>query len=322
MNFANFFKFTTFFLFFIFFTSCSKRKSSYVDSDGDDLSLESIKQNIKLEAAAEAKMAEEKKAKERIDELAKQAEMLAAKLLQEKQEKEQQLAADLEAKRLADIASRQEAQKMAFEKFIGTEYDELVLETGKTLRSAKATKADPIKVTFVHRDGVSYVKYKDLPEEICILCKFDEELTALELERINPVDLKPTESLEESAEANAKKAKEKSEDFSKASNEHSITPETKASEHVAQLKGHLLVKVVASQKGFKTIQIEAKADVDAKLHLHDLFYHRDYKYDVKAGQTYNHKWRNVGDKYEIKLVANDTGKILGFENHSNKNGGL
>jgi len=265
-----------------------------VDSDGDDLSLESIKQNIKLEAAAEAKMAEEKKAKERIDELAKQAEMLAAKLLQEKQEKEQQLAADLEAKRLADIASRQEAQKMAFEKFIGTEYD----------------------------DGVSYVKYKDLPEEICILCKFDEELTALELERINPVDLKPTESLEESAEANAKKAKEKSEDFSKASNEHSITPETKASEHVAQLKGHLLVKVVASQKGFKTIQIEAKADVDAKLHLHDLFYHRDYKYDVKAGQTYNHKWRNVGDKYEIKLVANDTGKILGFENHSNKNGGL
>jgi len=163
--------------------SCSKKKV-YV-GDGGDLSIEKIKADIeKDKIEEETKMKEEAAAKLAEEEAKKQA-MLAEEARIENEKREKQLAMEREEARKQDLANRVEAQKQAFKDFRGTEFDELHLLNGKVLVGVKVSKATPIKVTFLHKDGVANVKYKDLPTEIREACKFDEELKQIELDRIN-----------------------------------------------------------------------------------------------------------------------------------------
>jgi len=162
--------------------SC-KKKREYV-SDGDDLSLDKIREDNRLEEIAEEKRLVDEEAKRLAEEKAREQAILD----------EQKRIADAEQARLdaiaaekahqEDIKNRQAAQKEAFKKFEGTKYDELSLLNGRILTEVIVSKISPVKVTFLHKDGVANVKYKDIPSEIRKACNFDEELMQLELERL------------------------------------------------------------------------------------------------------------------------------------------
>ena len=166
--------------------SCKKKKVYF--NDGEDLSLEHIQESIELQKNEEEKQKQEAEAKKKAEELAKEMAILAEKKRIEDEARAKQEAMDAEIARLKDIEDRQEAQKLAFKNYKGTEYDELKLLNGQILTNVKVSKATPIKVTFLHNDGVANVKYKDLPSDIRKACNFDEELMNLELEKINEGD--------------------------------------------------------------------------------------------------------------------------------------
>ena len=166
--------------------SCSKKeKTVYAGNHGDDLSIENIKETIKIEKIEEEKRMRAEEAARIAEEEAKKQAILdeAARIENEKREK--QLAIEREAARLKDLADRTEAQKQAFKKYRGTRYDELRLLNGKVLTGVMVSSVTPVKVTFVHEDGVSNVKFKDLPTEVREACNFDEELRQIELDRIS-----------------------------------------------------------------------------------------------------------------------------------------
>lgn len=49
---------------------------------------------------------------------------------------------------------------------VGSEYPEVQLTTGKTLKLAKIKKMDAMNISFIHADGFTIVPYDQLPEEI------------------------------------------------------------------------------------------------------------------------------------------------------------
>lgn len=60
--------------------------------------------------------------------------------------------------------------------------------------------------------------------------------------------------------------------------------------------------------------------MDAYLTLNNWVYHRDYKERVTANVLYNHTWRSVSNKYEIKLISKKDGRILDEEAWNRKSG--
>jgi len=294
-------------------------------SEKDDDDAQNRKEQRELQAKRDKKKQEERESlleKEKQIELAKlKAEEKAAKakLLkeQEAQEAEQKIADEKESLRQEDILRRQKIQKAACDGYVNTKYAELVLLDGKVLKSAKVTDANPVKVTFLHQNGVARVNYFNLPEEIRLICKYNKELESLELAKRKAIKKERKASLASRPRPTAYKSKT-NDSVSKA--RPSYKRETKSKnankEKVVRPKGNLSVRVVATQKRGKTIEVIAKSNVDATLYLNN--YKTPIQYQVKANKPYRHTWLRVGVKYEVKLTAN--GKILDKESSGRKSG--
>ncbi|MFT5905288.1 MAG: hypothetical protein ACI9E1_000884 [Cryomorphaceae bacterium] len=254
------------------------------------------------------------------EEDAAKAKFLKEQLIIENREAEQKLADEKESLRQQDILRRQDNQKLACDKYVNTKYAELVLLDGRVLKSAQVTRATPMKVTFVHKSGVARVEYSNLPKEIRLTCKYNEELEALELENLK---------LEEDKRAKRKRLAPRPSEILETSNQDNYASKSKPSyrapikvqrpveKKLIKPRGKLSVRTIGSTKGGKTIEVIAISNVDATLYLND--YRSSYReYQVKANVKYSHTWSNVNVKYVVKLTAN--GKILDKESSGRKSG--
>ncbi|MFO1439760.1 MAG: hypothetical protein U1F81_15670 [Verrucomicrobiaceae bacterium] len=96
---------------------------------------------------------------------AQQATTLEAPLLQELDElkaKHRRVEADFKYM-VSSIRSTVDKVRVTA---IGSEYPEVQLTTGKTLKLAKIKKMDAMNISFIHADGFTIVPYDQLPEEI------------------------------------------------------------------------------------------------------------------------------------------------------------
>ncbi len=274
----------------------------------------------KLQALAQLeKEQEEAKLKEKEAELAaiEAAEKLKELEKLKMQQELDRIAAEKETKRLEEIKQRQAAQERARDLYVGTKYDRLELLNGKILQSAVATKASAAQITYMHKNGVANVKYSNLPKEIAEKCRYDPELELIAAEEKKALQKKMQE-----ARKIADENKPKASNFSTA--KRTVKPQSpkKVEEEKKKAitpRGRLSVKVVGYGKGGKTINVEARANVDATLYLNDLHDYRRYVYEVKAGVTYSHVWRRVSTTYEAKLVSK-SGKVLDVESDKRKSG--
>ncbi len=160
-----------------FFISCSEKdkqtkQNDYRNSYARVLARE-IKQkqiDAKKDAINQAKIA-----KARLEE---KAELLAIRIEEEQAAAEKLAEEKLEAE-LAEITRKQKEQKQAWTKYIGTKYETIILNGGKTLKDAKASEVRATHVTFIHSTGIANVKFKDLNYSIRKACKYDPELAVL-----------------------------------------------------------------------------------------------------------------------------------------------
>ena len=257
-------------------------------------------------------------AKLKAKEEAENAKLIEENLLQEAQEKEKKIAHEKERIKQLEIARRQQIQIAACNEFVNTKYEELLLIDGKKLKSAVVTAANPVTVSFIHQDGVANVGYLNLPKEIRVACMYDKELEEIEL--VNREELKRERSTSANSGYQAAFDPSKNND-----SESSRSPIVRLEENsnaanldkVAKPKGVLSVRVVASARGNKTIEVIAHSNVDAILYLNDFRYH-NYTHQVSANQKYTHTWTNVNVKYDVRLEAN--GKVLDRESSRSKSG--
>ena len=315
------------------FVTVSLCLSSCLDKDkGKENSAKEMEQELKetkaRQKALEAELAEKKAQKEAEQKAESEAKALEAKIALEKEmaEKEAKQAIEDEKERVRqeEISKRQKKQEMAQAKFKKTKYDELTLLDGKVLKSVVVTAVNPSKVSLMHQNGVKNVRYSNLPKEIGEVCLYDEELELIYLEEQEIIkqaklerDQKVAMMIKEKKEAQKAEREAAKKQSSKKRPSYSAAKEKV---EVVNPRGDIRVKVVASRKGRKTVSVVAKSNVDAYLTLNDWVYHRYYKERVTANVLYNHTWRDVGNKYEIKLISKKDGRILGQEAWNRKSG--
>jgi len=180
----------------------------------------------------------------------------------------------------------------------------------------------------MHQGGVKNVKYSNLPQEIGEVCLYDEELELIYLEEKAIATAAKKERTKKLAEMAAEKklaeAEAKAEAASKlakerrSSSSRARVPAKKA--EAVKPKGQLRVRVVASRRGSKTIELVAKSNVDAILILNDWIYRRTHRHQVTAGQVYNHNWTGVSNKYEVKLMSKEGNVVMAKEAWNRKTG--
>ena len=322
-------KFIGFVIISLYLSSCSKKDVSANEAELKmKLELEQMKAKQKALEAKLAKEESEKKAEKEAKEAVAKAEALEAKLAAEREMAEKKLAeklaieAEKERVKQEKIKARQLTQKAAHSKYVKTTYESLTLLDGKVLKKVVVTAANPEKVSLMHYGGVKNVKYSNLPKEIGEACLYDEELEqiylaekAIATANQNERDKKRVEmqKAEKLAKAEAKAAK-----LAKARQYGARESSKKAAP--VKPKGQLRVKVVATRKGSKTIELVAKSNVDAILVLNDWIYHRTHRFQVTAGQVYNHTWNRVSNKYEVQLLAKEGKAVLAKETWNRKSG--
>ena len=312
-----------FMMFSILIVSCKKSGDAEGEVNYEQLRMEKEKLELErdLMLAKEKELAE---AKQRAIEQAEKAKLLEEKLLRQKEDEQRKIADEKERVRLLDVAKRQQDQKVAFDGYINTKYDELELLDGKLLKSAKVTGASPVKVTFMHQNGVMRVEYSNLPEEIREICMYDVELEQIELAQIELEEKLAREKkmkviADRASESGSSSQKNTVENRKQSTASRPATPKVSEKESTPKVvtpRGKLSIRVVGSGRGGKTIHVVAKSNVDAVLYLND-WYH-PYRFHVKANEPYTHIWRNVNNKYSVKLTAK--GRILDQESSNRKSG--
>ncbi len=162
----------------LIFTSCNNEKNEVRSSNkSSPKSRAEAAKKLKIQAELEKQQAEEKIAAEAEAEriaAEKEAEKIEAQKLADEELAEKQLQAEL-----AELEIRTAAQKAAWANYIGTKYDTLKLENGKTLTNAKVSEVRPTHVTFMHSAGIANIKFIELSPSIRTTCKYDPELAAI-----------------------------------------------------------------------------------------------------------------------------------------------
>ena len=272
--------------------------------------------------------------KEKQIELAKLAEEEAkAKLLKEnlllaEQEAKQKIAEEEEEERVRQeaILKRQHQQQLACQNYVNTEYDELVLIDGKVLKAAQVSAAGPVKVSFIHSNGVSRVRYSNLPKEIGEACLYNLELEQLELERIEAVEKARIEKLATSVNQSRTQIskREKGESIFKRTPSRK-TKVNKTPKVAIRSSGGVSSKVVRTYRKyysphgreyhFKDLVIMAKANTKAYLYFNG----RKVKTLEPNKLTRFEGTSKIKGKYTVTL-KDEKGKVLDSESDSRKSG--
>jgi len=211
----------------------------------------------------------------------KEEEMAALAKLQAEAEMNA-LAAKKEKERQAEIAARQMEQKIACNRYIGTQYDEFKLKSGRVLKSVSVSAANATTVSFMHSGGVATVKYDDLPEEIGVACKYDPELEQimLEEERKNKKKFSNSSQLSSSNQVRKTNYKKSTNSSKQSAPKKAVIP-----------RGNIVVKVVGVRYGNKDIKVTGVANVDSTLYLEDYTYRIRRSYSIKANEKFAHSWK-------------------------------
>lgn len=308
-------------------TSCFEKEVTDNKDEARELRRQAeLAELMKKKAELDAKQAEEEARMEAQAKL--EAQELEAQRLAEEKElqrklEEEKIAAEKEARRVAILERQHRKQKEACADYVGTQFEELNLLTGKTLKSVKVTNANHEYVSMMHSGGVANVKYADLPAEVGKACKYDTGLESWLTEK---------EALEAKSRAEAKAAalaeagpKSTTRATSKSSPNmprYSSAKNTGKAEPKAPVvpKGYIKVRIVRVKAGNKTIEITGIANVDSTIYLNDYTWSRYYNHQVAAGEKFTKVWSSVGSKYDVKLKANSGGQILDREAHNKKSG--
>ncbi len=207
-----------------------------------------------------------------------------------------------------ELKKKQEAQRKALTRFVNTKYDELILRDGTVLKSVKVTAATPSRVSLMSDRGVKNVKYSNLPEEIGVVCLYDEKLELIYINELAfAAQLKVEEEKEKERAAQLVSSKPKLKNVeSKKTKEKRVKP-----------VGHIRVKVVATKKyGRKTIEVIAKSNVDAYLLLNG-----GTRLTVNANQVYHRTYTTTSKEYTLELMSKKD-KIIFAKEAWNKKSGL
>ena len=217
-----------------------------------------------------------------------------------------------------DIEKRQREQQLAFRKYKHTRYSELKLKDGRVLKSAKVTNVTPVKVSFMHENGVAAVEYLNLPEEIRGACKYDDELEYIELTRQAKLHEQDIKLSRKKALAAAEKVKEQALAQHSTMEYSQKVPEVKPKSKVRPW-GNVTVRLVRSRHygsyhaTYRTYEATVTSNVDAVLSGSN-------GYDrISAGVAFRTTF-TTWSRFSVRLVTKDTGKLLDEETQSRRTG--
>jgi len=255
------------------------------------------------------------------------AKLLKEKLLLAEQEAKQKIAEEEERVRQEAILKRQHQQQLACQNYVNTKYDELVLIDGKVLKAAQVSAAGPVKVSFVHSNGVSRVRYSNLPKEIGETCLYNLELEQLELERIEAVEKARIEKLAATSVNQSRtqiSKREKGESIFKRTPSRK-TQVDKTPKVAIRSSGRVSSKVVRAYRKyysphgreyhFKDLVIMAKANTKAYLYFNG----RKVKTLEPNKLARFEGTSKIKGKYTVTL-KDEKGKVLDSESDSRKSG--